>query len=166
MQTAGERELGHLREALTQSREELEASESSRMEMQRQCEEHEGTIVELRAEAQRLQQQCDSGAWRAMCLIEETSTPPHAHTHAHAKHCVFTSQIPSYCLILIANSLLILCLTHGELCWHQLLIAPAKSCSSASTLLTDSAEDSFVLLCFHLIFSQAWLWSTVAYFEM
>lgn len=62
MQTAGERELGHLREALSQSREELDASESSRMEMQRQCEEHEGTIVELRAEAQRLQQQCDSGA--------------------------------------------------------------------------------------------------------
>lgn len=62
MQTAGERELGHLREALSQSREELEASESSSMEMQRQCEEHEGTIVELRAEAQRLQQQCDSGA--------------------------------------------------------------------------------------------------------
>uniref|UniRef100_A0A673LS31 Coiled-coil alpha-helical rod protein 1 n=1 Tax=Sinocyclocheilus rhinocerous TaxID=307959 RepID=A0A673LS31_9TELE len=54
------RELGHLREALSQSREELEASESSRMEMQRQCEEHEGTIVELRAENQRLQQQCDS----------------------------------------------------------------------------------------------------------
>ncbi len=52
--------------------------------------------------------------------------PPPAHTHAHAKHCVFTSQIPSYCLILIANSLLILCLTHGELCWHQLLIAPGK----------------------------------------
>ncbi|XP_016331771.1 coiled-coil alpha-helical rod protein 1 isoform X1 [Sinocyclocheilus anshuiensis] len=54
------RELGHLRKALSQSRAELEASESSRMEMQRQCEEHEGTIVELRAENQRLQQQCDS----------------------------------------------------------------------------------------------------------
>lgn len=62
MRTAGERELGHLREALSQSREKLEASESSRMEMQRQCEERDGTIVELRAEAQRLQQQCDSGA--------------------------------------------------------------------------------------------------------
>ncbi|XP_016417913.1 coiled-coil alpha-helical rod protein 1-like, partial [Sinocyclocheilus rhinocerous] len=60
LQQQRERELGHLREALSQSREELEASESSRMEMQRQCEEHEGTIVELRAEAQRLQQQCDS----------------------------------------------------------------------------------------------------------
>ncbi|XP_043096867.1 coiled-coil alpha-helical rod protein 1 [Puntigrus tetrazona] len=60
LQQQRERELGHLREALSQSREELEASESSRIEMQRQCEEHEGTIVELRAEAQRLQQQCDS----------------------------------------------------------------------------------------------------------
>ncbi|XP_016340624.1 coiled-coil alpha-helical rod protein 1-like, partial [Sinocyclocheilus anshuiensis] len=60
LQQQRERELGHLREALSQSREELEASESSRMEMQRQCEEHEGTVVELRAEAQRLQQQCDS----------------------------------------------------------------------------------------------------------
>lgn len=60
LQQQRERELGHLREALSQSREELKASESSRIEMQRQCEEHEGTIVELRAEAQRLQQQCDS----------------------------------------------------------------------------------------------------------
>ncbi|XP_059407033.1 coiled-coil alpha-helical rod protein 1 [Carassius carassius] len=60
LQQQRERELGHLREALSQSSEELEVSESSRMEMQRQCEEHEGTIVELRAEAQRLQQQCDS----------------------------------------------------------------------------------------------------------
>ncbi|XP_050964831.1 coiled-coil alpha-helical rod protein 1 [Labeo rohita] len=60
LQQQRERELGHLREALSQSREELEASESSRMEMQRQCEEHEGTIVELCAETQRLQQQCDS----------------------------------------------------------------------------------------------------------
>uniref|UniRef100_A0A8C1V1P9 Coiled-coil alpha-helical rod protein 1 n=1 Tax=Cyprinus carpio TaxID=7962 RepID=A0A8C1V1P9_CYPCA len=60
LQLQRERELGHLREALSQSREELKASESSRIEMQRQCEEHEGTIVELRAEAQRLQQQCDS----------------------------------------------------------------------------------------------------------
>ncbi|KAF4113469.1 hypothetical protein G5714_006014 [Onychostoma macrolepis] len=60
LQQQRERDLGHLREALSQSREELEASESSRMEMLRQCEEHEGTIVELRAEAQRLQQQCDS----------------------------------------------------------------------------------------------------------
>ncbi|KAK2911176.1 hypothetical protein Q8A67_003309 [Cirrhinus molitorella] len=60
LQQQRERELGHLREALSQSREELEASESSRMEMQRQCEEHEGTIVELRAETQTLQQQCDS----------------------------------------------------------------------------------------------------------
>uniref|UniRef100_A0A9J8B816 Coiled-coil alpha-helical rod protein 1 n=1 Tax=Cyprinus carpio carpio TaxID=630221 RepID=A0A9J8B816_CYPCA len=60
LQQQRERELGHLREALSQSREELKASESSRIEMQRQCEENEGTIVELRAEAQRLQQQCDS----------------------------------------------------------------------------------------------------------
>ncbi|XP_051751143.1 coiled-coil alpha-helical rod protein 1 isoform X2 [Ctenopharyngodon idella] len=60
LQQQRERELSHLREALSRSREELEASESRRMETQRQCEEHEGTIGELRAEAQRLQQQCDS----------------------------------------------------------------------------------------------------------
>lgn len=61
MHITGERELSHLREALSRSREELEASESRRMETQGQCEEHEGTIGQLRAEAQRLQQQCDSG---------------------------------------------------------------------------------------------------------
>lgn len=61
LHVTGESELTHLREALSRSREELEASELRRMETQRQCEEHEGTIGELRAEAQRLQQQCDSG---------------------------------------------------------------------------------------------------------
>lgn len=60
LQQQRERELSHLREALSRSREELEASESRRMETQGQCEEHEGTIGQLRAEAQRLQQQCDS----------------------------------------------------------------------------------------------------------
>jgi len=61
MHITGERELSHLRETLSRSREELEVSETMRMETQRQCEEHEGTIRELRAEAQRQQQQCDSG---------------------------------------------------------------------------------------------------------
>lgn len=61
LHVTGERELSHLREALSRTREELEGSESRRMETQRQCEEHEGTIGELRAEAQRLQQQCDTG---------------------------------------------------------------------------------------------------------
>ncbi|XP_048043362.1 coiled-coil alpha-helical rod protein 1 isoform X2 [Megalobrama amblycephala] len=60
LQQQRERELSHLREALSCTREELEGSESRRMKTQRQCEEHEGTIGELRAEAQRLQQQCDS----------------------------------------------------------------------------------------------------------
>ncbi|XP_067263570.1 coiled-coil alpha-helical rod protein 1 isoform X4 [Chanodichthys erythropterus] len=60
LQQQRERELSHLRDALSRTREELEGSESRRMKTQRQCEEHEGTIGELRAEAQRLQQQCDS----------------------------------------------------------------------------------------------------------
>ncbi|XDV21086.1 hypothetical protein PO909_026263 [Leuciscus waleckii] len=60
LQQQRERELSHLREALSRSRAELEASEIMRMETRGQCEEHEGTIGELRAEAQRLQQQCDS----------------------------------------------------------------------------------------------------------
>ncbi|XP_067296327.1 coiled-coil alpha-helical rod protein 1 isoform X2 [Pseudorasbora parva] len=60
IQQQRERELSHLSEALSRSREELQASESRRMETQRQCEEHERVIGELRAEAQRLQQQCDS----------------------------------------------------------------------------------------------------------
>lgn len=58
---AGEREVGLLKEALSCSKEELKASESSQIEIQRHCEEQEGTVAELRAEAQRLQQQCDSG---------------------------------------------------------------------------------------------------------
>ncbi|XP_005165279.1 coiled-coil alpha-helical rod protein 1 isoform X2 [Danio rerio] len=60
LQQQRDRDLSHLREALSHSREELEASESSRMETLRHCEEQEGTIAELRTEAQRLQQQCDS----------------------------------------------------------------------------------------------------------
>ncbi|KAK7164317.1 hypothetical protein R3I94_002887 [Phoxinus phoxinus] len=60
LQQQRERELSHLREALSRCREELEASETMRMETRGQCEEHEGTIRELRAEAQRLQQHCDS----------------------------------------------------------------------------------------------------------
>ncbi|XP_051530612.1 coiled-coil alpha-helical rod protein 1 isoform X2 [Myxocyprinus asiaticus] len=60
LQKQREREVGHLKEALSHSKEELEASELSRMEIQRQCEEQERTIAEVRTEAQRLQQQCDS----------------------------------------------------------------------------------------------------------
>lgn len=58
---AGEKEVGFLREALSCSKEELKGSESSQVEIQRHCKEQEGTIAELRAEAQRVQQQCDSG---------------------------------------------------------------------------------------------------------
>ncbi|XP_051961126.1 coiled-coil alpha-helical rod protein 1 isoform X1 [Xyrauchen texanus] len=60
LQKQREREVRHLKEALSLSKEELEASELSRMEIQGQCEEQERTIVEVRTEAQRLQQQCDS----------------------------------------------------------------------------------------------------------
>ncbi|XP_057217417.1 coiled-coil alpha-helical rod protein 1 isoform X2 [Triplophysa rosa] len=60
LQQQREREVVLLKDALSCSKEELKASESSQMEIQRHCEEQEGTIAELRAEAQRLQQQGDS----------------------------------------------------------------------------------------------------------
>lgn len=60
LQQQREREVGVLGEALSCSKEELKASESSQVVIQRHCEEQEGTIAELRAEAQRVQQQCDS----------------------------------------------------------------------------------------------------------
>uniref|UniRef100_A0A8B9K780 Coiled-coil alpha-helical rod protein 1 n=1 Tax=Astyanax mexicanus TaxID=7994 RepID=A0A8B9K780_ASTMX len=54
-----ERQVGHLTQALSCSKADMEECELRRVEAQRQCEEHEATIVELQAEVHSVQQQSE-----------------------------------------------------------------------------------------------------------
>uniref|UniRef100_A0AAR2M0J1 Coiled-coil alpha-helical rod protein 1 n=1 Tax=Pygocentrus nattereri TaxID=42514 RepID=A0AAR2M0J1_PYGNA len=68
-----EKEVGLLTQALSRSRAELDECELRRLEAQRQCEEREETIAELRTEAHRAEQHCEE----LEGTITELRTEPH-----------------------------------------------------------------------------------------
>ncbi|XP_036436280.1 coiled-coil alpha-helical rod protein 1 isoform X2 [Colossoma macropomum] len=73
-----EREVGLLTQALSRSRAELDECELRGIEAQRQCEEREETIAELRAETHRIQQHCEG--------LEGTIAELHAEAHRIQQH--------------------------------------------------------------------------------
>ncbi|XP_056600979.1 coiled-coil alpha-helical rod protein 1 isoform X2 [Triplophysa dalaica] len=100
LQQQRERDVVLLKDALSCSKEELKASESSQMQIQRHCEEQEGTIAELRAEAHRLQQQGDSVVHRlseveSMCAekLKDMEAQVNTARREHTKAVVALRQV-------------------------------------------------------------------------